>query len=199
MNERRFILAVEGLLDEAVAVKILKHFKIEVSQTLGREGQGFLKKKAQKLNQVAKQCPVLILTDQDSPAQCPPELIRSWVKGEQSSNLLLRVAVMEVESWVMADRSRFADFLSIPLHRVPQETDAIPQPKKCLVSLARLSRKKNLQEDLVPAPGATSKVGPNYNSRLGEFVRDLWSVNAAAAASPSLARTLARLDRFSTS
>ena len=114
-------------------------------------------------------------------------------KRRANSKFFLRVAVMEVESWVMADRRGFADFLSIPLNRIPEDTDVILQPKEFLVSLARLSRKTRLRQEIVPLPGATSKVGPGYNSRLGEFVHSRWSVNRAASVSVSLQRTLAQL------
>ncbi|MGH7963777.1 MAG: hypothetical protein ACRERD_18455 [Candidatus Binatia bacterium] len=51
-------------------------------------------------------------------------------------------------------------------------------------------------EEIVPAPGATSKVGPQYNSRLGEFVRVRWNSQRAASVSMSLKRTLTRLSSF---
>jgi len=54
-----------------------------------------------------------------------------------------------------------------------------------------------LREDIVPAPGATSKVGPDYNGRLCEFVRNHWRAEIAAQNSPSLARALKRLREFS--
>jgi len=115
--------------------------------------------------------PVFMLTDQDAPSQCPPQLVQAWTKGERNSKFFLRVAVMEVESWVMADRRGFADFLSIPVNRIPENTDVILQPKEFLVSLARLSKKTRLRQEIVPLPGATSKVGPEYNSRLGSNSR----------------------------
>lgn len=198
MSRRSAILAVEDKLSETVSIKVLKDLGISVSQRLGLQGKSYLQRKAQSLNQTAKGFPVFMLTDQDSPEQCPTQLIQSWLRGEQHPHFFLRVAVMEVESWVMADRRGFANFLSIPLHRVPQDTDAIPQSKEFLVSLARLSRRTSLREEIVPTPGSTSKVGPGYNSRLGEFVRDYWNVKSAASVSISLRRTLSRLNNFDT-
>lgn len=196
MSERRAILVVEDTLSEAVSVKLLEDLGILVSQRLGLQGKGYLQRKAQSLNQTSKGFPVFMLTDQDTPSQCPAQLIRSWLRGEQHPHFFLRVAVMEVESWVMADRRGFANFLSIPLHRIPQDTDAIPQSKEFLVSLARLSRRTRLREEIVPTPVSTSKVGPGYNSRLGEFVRDHWNIQSAASVSSSLRRTLVRLNSF---
>jgi hypothetical protein len=122
-----------------------QHLGIDISQRLGLKGKGYLQSKAPSLNQTAKGFPVFMLTDQDAPGQCPPQLVQTWTKGERNVEFFLRVAVMEVESWVMADRKGFADFLSIPLNRIPEDTDVIPQPKEFLVSLARLSKKTRLR------------------------------------------------------
>ncbi len=136
---------------------------------------------------------MFMVADLDTPAQCPSQLIQSWLRGIQHPQFLLRLAVMEIESWIMADRQACADFLAIPVHRIPQETDTIPHPKEFLVTLARRSRKKSLREALVPASGATSVVGRAYNSCLWEFVHNHWNGSRASQASTSLRRTLDRL------
>ena len=133
MRKTMAILAVEDQLSEAVSLRILEHHGLGVNQVLGLKGKGYLQKCAPRLNQVAKALPVFMLTDLDSPNQCAPELIRSWIKGEKHPRFFLRVAVMEVESWIMADRKGLAEFLSIPAHRIPQDTDAIPMAKEFLV------------------------------------------------------------------
>jgi hypothetical protein len=196
MSRRSAILAVEDRLSEAVSTKILEDLGINIIQRLGLRGKGYLQNKAQSLNQTAKGFPVFMLTDLDSPSHCPSQLIQAWIKGERHPKFFLRVAVMEVESWIMADRRGFADFLSIPFNRIPEDTDVIPQPKEFLLSLARLSRKASLRQEIVPPPGATSRVGPGYNSRLGEFVHTHWNINLAASVSVSLQRTLERLRTF---
>ena len=193
MTQRSIILAVEDVLGEAVSVRILASLGIAVTQRLGLKGKSYLQRKAQSLNQTARGFAVFMLTDQDSPNPCPPQLIRSWIKGPRHPHFFLRIAVMEVEAWVMADREGMAGFLSIPPSRIPLDTDALTHPKEFLVSLARSSNKARLRADLVPKPGATSKVGPGYNARLGEFVRLHWNVERASQASNSLKRTLARL------
>lgn len=197
MRKTMAILAVEDQLSEAVFRKILDHHGIGVNLVLGLRGKGYLEKNAQRLNQAARAQPVFMLTDLDSPNQCPPGLIRSWIKGEKHPGFFLRVAVMEVESWVMADRAGLAKFLSIPVHRIAQNTDAIYQAKEFLVSLARLSKKTRLSEGLVPRLGATNKVGPLYNSSLVEFVSSIWNLELASCTSASLKRTLERLAIFS--
>lgn len=96
----------------------------------------------------------------------------------------------------MADRSGIARFLSIPSNKIPSNTDALPRPKEFLVDLARSSRKTRLRADIIPKPGATSKVGPGYNSRLGEFVRKDWNIEGASAVSYSLNRTNGALEKL---
>ena len=193
MSEKRAVLAVEDILGEAVSTRILTSLDITVSQRLGLKGKNYLRSKARSLNQAARGFAVFMLTDQDSPEPCPPQLIQAWLRETPHPRFFLRIAVMEVESWIMADRRGIAHFLSIPLTRIPTDTDAIPKPKEFLVSLARLSKKTQLRTDIVPKPGATSKVGPGYNSRIGEFVRTHWNIERASTVSNSLKRTLARL------
>lgn len=190
MTQRNVILAVEDVLGEAVSTRILASQGIAVSQQLGLKGKGYLQQKAQSLNQTARGFAVFMLADQDSPDPCPPQLIRSWIKGPRNPHFFLRIAVMEVESWIMADRTGIASFLSVPLNRVPLDTDALTHPKEFLVSLARMSHRTRLRADLVPKPGATRKVGPGYNVRLGEFVRMHWDVERASQTSNTLKRTL---------
>ena len=189
------LLAVEDQLSEAVARKVLASVspQVAVSLCLGLKGKDYLRQKAENLNQASKGSPVFLLTDLDSPKDCPAGLIKAWLRNAKQPNFLFRVAVMEVESWIMADRESFAQFLSVPPERVPLATDSIPRPKEFLVSLARQSRSSRLRADLVPAPGGTNKVGPAYNLQLASFVTKNWSPESAAMVSDSLRRALVRL------
>ena len=195
MRSKPFILAVEDVLSDAVSTKILEYFGLEIAQRIGYKGNTYLRQKASSLNQAARGLyHVFLLTDLDSPQNCPPMLIRSWVGMPLNSGFIFRVAVVEIESWIMADRRGVAEFLSIPLNRIPQSTDRIENPKEFLVSLARRSRKTKLRRELVPAPSATTaKVVTGFNVRLAEFVRDHWNLERATSASVSLKRTLDRI------
>ena len=195
MNLNNVVLAVEDRLSDAVATKILEKFGVEIVKRIGYQGKSYLERKTSELNRASNGVTVFMLTDLDSPRDCPPRLIRSWVKGILNPRFCFRVAVMEVESWIMADRAGFANFLSIPIHRIPFPTDAILNPKEFLVSLARRSRKRRLRDELVPEPGAKIPVGYGYNTRLMEFVREHWNLERAASGSPSLKRTLDRISQ----
>ena len=193
MNLNNVILAIEDRLSDAVATKILEKFGIKIVKRIGFQGKSDLERKAPELNRAASGITVFMLTDLDSSRECPPGLIRSWIKGPLNPKFFFRVAVMEVESWVMADRIGFAAFLSVPWHRIPLPTDDILNPKEFLLSLARRSKKKTVREALVPARGTTLNVGNEYNALLSEFVREHWNLERAATASLSLKRTLDRL------
>ena len=137
MRLKHVILAVEDELSEAVSRQILKRFNIEIWDTILGEGYTYLQQKAMEFNRSASGTAIFMLTDLDSAQNCPPRLIQSWIKGALNPQFFFRVAVMEVESWVMADRIGFAAFLSVPLHRIPSPTDSILNPKEFLLSLAR--------------------------------------------------------------
>ena len=195
MNLNNVILAVEDRLSDAVATKILETFGVKIVKRIGFQGKSDLERKTPELNRAANGIMVFMLTDLDSPRECPSELIRSWVRGNLNPRFFLRVAVMEVESWVMADRIGFAAFLSVPSHRIPSLTNNILNPKEFLLSLARKRKKKTVREALVPAQGAILSVGNEYNTLLSEFVREHWDLERAATASPSLKRTLDRISQ----
>lgn len=195
MSITNVILAVEDELSESISTQILRYFDIEIWYTIRGRGNVSLRQKAPELNRSANGTAIFLLTDLDSPRDCPPGLVRSWIRGTLNPRFFFRVAVMEVESWIMADRIGFAAFLSIPTHRIPSPTDDILDPKEFLVSLARRSRRKAIREALVPTQGATLSIGNEYNTLLSEFVQDLWDVERAAVASPSLKRTLYRISQ----
>ncbi len=201
MNVDYVIFAAEDKLSEAVATKILTNMGFEIARRLQKprkprlKGNAYLKRIAPEFNRsAAGPSYFFILTDLDSPKICPSDLIQSWVKGPLNPRFFLRVAVMEVESWVMADRGAFAEFLRVSIEAVPTRTDEILDPKERLLSLAQKSKSAELRKALLPKKGGqTSKIGPGYNTRLSEFVRYHWDLNRAASISPSLKRTIDRI------
>ena len=190
-------LAVEDELSEHLLRVLLVQTKRNylVGTVYGKKGADFLKQKLPAFNNAAKSSPCLLLTDLDA-RDCVPELIEEWFGCQllefpkrRHVNLIFRVAVREVEAWVMADRERFADFLGVPKNLIPDQLDTVPDPKKLLLQIASKSRKRDLRNDIVPRPGDKRRIGPDYNGRLGEFVQSSWRADVAYAHSPSLART----------
>ncbi len=103
---------------------------------------------------------------------------------------------MEVESWVMAHRQAFAQFVSVPIQRIPHNTDAIENPKESLLAIVSKSRSKRLKDAIVPKRGSTARVGPDYNAQLSNFIRNSWDVYEAQKNSESLDRAFNRIQLF---
>lgn len=179
-------LAVEDALSEAIIRQILRESQRDfvVGNCYNRRGYGYLKKTIRGFNNAAKGTPYLVLTDLDK-KECPLALIAEWLPQPKHPNLLFRIAVREVESWVLGDREAFARFLGIKKELIPHEVDDLEDPKKKLIDLARKSKKK---VGIVPAKGSTAKIGPDYNGQLIDFITNYWQVEIAALSSPSLKR-----------
>ncbi len=189
-------MSVEDSLSETVVRKMLDQSQknYQVINCFSKGGYGYLKKKINAFNQAARTMPFFVLTDQDK--GCPPEKIRNWLKHKPNSNLIFRIAVMEVESWVMAHRQAFAQFVSVPIQRIPDNTDAIENPKGSLLAIVSKSRSKRLKDAMVPKRGSTARVGPDYNAQLSNFIRNSWDVYEAQKNSESLDRAFNRIQLF---
>lgn len=197
-------LAVEDELSEHLLRVSLNQTgrQFLVGAVYGRQGNGYLKRMLPAFELAARGSAHLVLADLDA-RPCVPELIEDWFRCDLASyparhhaNLLFRVAVREVESWVMADREAFAEFLGIASHHVPQQPDAIQDPKRALLDLARKSRNRDLRNDLVPRPGDMRVIGPDYNGRLVEFLNSSWRAGRAESSSPSFQRAFLAIKHF---
>jgi len=190
-------LAFEDALIESLLLRILATIPVQyATRTIyNRGGYGYLKRTINGFNKAAKGIPFLVATDLDR-YECPPALINEWLINPKHDNLLIRVAVREAEAWVLADREGFARFLGISVARIPVDVEAQPDPKETLIQLAGVSRKKFMRDDLCPRRNSTSKIGPNYNVRLGSFISKDWDLGAARLNSRSLDRTINRLVAF---
>lgn len=196
MRDIYIALAVEDSLSEAVARKMLHQSDNNycIVNCLGRKGFGYLKTKINAFNKASRSLPFFILTDQDF--GCPPKKISCWLSCKPHSNLIFRIAVMEIESWVMADRLAFSEFLSISSANLPYNMDEILDPKNFLLTKAKKSRNRRLKEDIVPRPGSTAKIGPNYNACLSDFIKKNWDVHRAIKFSESLNRAFKKIQEF---
>jgi hypothetical protein len=190
-------LAVEDDLSAAVLQKILDDSgrPYAVGTSYIGHGFGYLRRNIRGFNNAAKGTPWLVLTDLDK-IECPPQLISTWLPDPCHPNLLFRVAVREVEAWLLADRIGFAGFLGIRRELVPLYADDVGDPKACLIDLARRSARRDLRADIVPPLGSTRQIGPNYNGRLVSFVQNRWRISVAAESSPSLRKTINAVASF---
>jgi len=186
-------LLVEGDLDAAVGTRLLHEADLEPGTVYGQRGVRYIRDRVAQFARAAVHVPLLVLVDfMDTDLPCPPDVARRWLP-QAAPGLLLRVAVPEIESWLIADRAGVASFLHVSVDRVPREPEMLADPKQTLVNLARRSRSRRIRDALVPQPQSSALVGRLYNSELGSFVRDAWDPGTAAEASASLARCRARL------
>jgi hypothetical protein len=190
-------IAVEDLLSEVVAKRLLADSgqAFSVGVVYNRGGYGYLKKTAHGWNNAAKGTPFFLLTDLDY-ATCPSDLIASWLPNSPHRNFIFRVAVKEVESWLLADRLNFSSFIKVHRTRLPERPDELTDPKATLVTLASKSPLTQVKARLVPRPRTTAKQGRDYNGCLSEFVMTRWVPEEAALNSPSLNRCRKRLAAF---
>lgn len=134
--------------------------------------------------------PVLCVADTDG--QCVVQWLRAWLPSHANERLLLRLAVTEAESWLLADRTAFAEHFAVPLNKLPQHPDEEPDPKGLILTLVKRSKTRLFREEMVAADDP-SKKGSGYNIHLAHFVRHQWQAHRASAHSPSLSRAVKRI------
>jgi hypothetical protein len=187
--------AVEGIVDEAVFCRLVRAAGGEPGPIYGKSGKHALVRSLTAYNNAARFAPWLVLIDLDHDADCAPPY-RNGLLAAPSARMCLRVAVREVESWLLADRERMADLLDVNPKWLPGEPDAVDDPKQTIVKLARRSRDRAIRRDLVPREGSGRSEGPAYASRLIEFASDDrhgWRPATATRSSDSLSRCLRAL------
>lgn len=202
-----FYIAVEDDLSDAVVRRLLSHvrrrFEVRARYPLPTlphlhpelSGYGYLKANVQAFNNAAAVTPHLLMTDLDV-AACAPELINEWIGGALHPNFIFRVAVREVEAWLLADIQNFADFLSLAPMAIPANIEAVAKPKEEIIRLAALSPDAEIRDNLVPRPGSTATTGRLFTRSLVGYTNSLWDIDAAADNADSLKRALKALRSF---
>jgi hypothetical protein len=186
-------VAVEGTVDAAVALKLIQHVGAQADTVHVAYGKQRLLEKVSGYNQAAKGQPWLVLVDLDR-CSCAVALLQKWVP-QPSPYLCMRVAVRMVEAWLLADATNIADFLGVPVSRVPSAPEQLSDPKQEIVALAAQSRRRTIREDMVPNTGIGQRVGTAYTARLIEFIENHWDITQAASHAPSLQRSINCLTR----
>lgn len=182
-------LLVEGRLDEAVAQKIVRYAGGLVGTTYGLRGINYIEERVRQFNEMSQGVPLLALVDfTDIDIDCPVKVVRQWVPY-RNPQMLFRVVVSEIESWLLADRIGIARFLGVRASQVPYHPEDLDDPKKSLVKLARSSR-ETIKRGLVPEDPTQNDQGPGYTSIMREFVNEKWDIEIAAEHSDSLRRCL---------
>jgi len=196
MTATRFInIATEDRLSEAVAERLVACYTgFAVDLKMGLQGNGHLRKNLKSYFEIADRTPLLLMTDLDD-TPCVVKKLENWKKSVNRSpppNFLFCIAVREVEAWLLADHKGFAGLLELEARHLPDNPDALPDPKKALLKLAEKAPKA-MRRDLIGVKNALASQGLGYNTRLGAFVKTGWNPDRAAKRSASLKRACERL------
>jgi hypothetical protein len=185
-------------MDEAAAFRLITAVGHSPGVCYGKKGCGYIQKKIQGFNRSARSTCYLTLVDlMDTEFSCPPDVLAGWVP-HLDPNMLFRVVVRELESWLLADRQNIADFLSVSLIRIPENPEEIRDPKRELVDIARRSRNPRVRRSLVPDFGSTAQVGKLYVSEMNTFINTQWDPQIARRMAPSLDSCLSKLEGLTT-
>lgn len=186
-------IATEDALSEAVAERLINEYtNFKINLKLGLKGNSHLKKNLKSYYQIAKRQPFLLITDLDS-MSCATLLVSDWkqrLKITEPTQMIFRVAVREVEAWLLADREGLGSLLGTS--NLPRNPDALDDPKRELLRFAQKAS-KNIRDGLVIKKGEIASQGLEYNSILSNFVKNSWNPERAIVYSDSLNRCKTRL------
>lgn len=143
----------EDLLSDAVSRKLFSELFPDVEFIFisnVKRGCGNIKNKVNSYNRAANKMHVFILVDLDT-ASCAPLLLENWFQGPLRECLIFRVAVREVESWLLADVEGLTRFLDLKKDFIRKETknpDSLADPKAKLLALVTRCKKRELKKML---------------------------------------------------
>lgn len=189
--------AVEGIVDEAVICRLLTHAGAIPGIIYGKNGKQDIRLKIQGYNRAAQHTPWIVLVDLDNDADCAPILHATWLP-DPARFMCFRIAVRQVEAWLLADREQIASFLAVRRDKIPRDPESLVNPKEILVELARKSRSREIREEMVPRTGSGRRVGPGYPSRVIEFASRHWRPDVASVHAASLSRAIECLSHLVT-
>jgi hypothetical protein len=191
MSEVLLTLAGEGDVDIAVLERVAGACSRVTGVRYSCQGKSALIRRLPGFNEAARRTPWMVVADLDC-EPCAAGHARQLLP-HPAPGMCFRLAVREVEAWILGDAPGVAGLLSINETRVPTDPDGLPDPKRAFVDLARRSRSRTVQHDLVPRSRSGREVGPAYVSRLIDFIGGSWDPQRAREASRSLDRAMRRL------
>jgi len=171
---------------------VAEHARVDAHPIYVANGKDRLRDSLPGYSNAARFSPWIVAVDLDRDGDCAPPFVAVWMPAP-SRHMCFRVAVRAIEAWLMADRERLAAFLHLEPQDLPDDPEALDDPKRAVVDLARRSRRRAIQADMVPRRGSGRVVGPAYTSRMIEFATDRragWRPAVAARSADSLARCL---------
>lgn len=188
---------VEGDTDAAVARRLILACGASPGMERVTRGKAKFRSNLPKYNAAAAHYPWVAIRDLDHDAECAPALVRAALPNA-NPRMCFRVAVREVEAWLLGDREALARAIGVSTSRVPGHPEVLPDPKREIVNLARHSKKRGVREGLVPIQGSGIPIGPEYAAWIIDFVQSDWDPFRAIAGNsvPSLGRAVSAIQRL---
>ena len=143
-------VVTEDELSEAVLRRLLRQFAphLHVANAFRRSGNGFILSNVRRWTEIGTHHRIIVLVDLDAERCAPAFLDRYFPGRDHARGLHVRVAVREVEAWLLADASAVSAWLRRPLVQVPPQPDELDDPKLELLRLASRAPAE-LRDDLV--------------------------------------------------
>jgi hypothetical protein len=137
--------------------------------------------------------PVLCVADTDG--RCPVDLLQQWwPASDRHARMLVRLAVTEAESWVLADHDGMHAGFKVPFSRLPDAPEELDDPKAYLLHLVHRFAPASLRREMVEVDRAGQpRRSTGYATHLQQFVAQVWDPALAAQRAPSLNRAMSRL------
>ena len=191
------LIVFEDAPSEAILTRLVTEYAPTLSITARFAARGFgnIKSGFPRFRNASNAVPHIVLTDLDQ-YPCASALLRDWNALPLHRRVFFRIAVREIESWLLADSVGIASMLSIDRKKIPTAPDDVANPKQTLVNLSRRSKSRRFSAEFAPATSSSAQIGPMYNDYLCRFIRANWNVENARARSPSLQRCILRLQDF---
>ena len=190
-------IAFEDVLCEAVINRLLSQVWPEaiIYKKFHGRGSGYLKTHLQAFIHSSRSTPFFVLLDSDNEG-CAKKMLDSLSLKAPPYNFILRIAVHEVESWILADYDNFLKVINVKSGHCPVNTDTIKQPKEYILNLARKSASSMIKKSLLPTKDGGALQGPGYNSVMVRFALEKWDIFNASLRSESLKRAVLHLKSF---
>ncbi len=194
----QFQVVVEGISDEAVARRLLQEVGVRTEPIIHiKGGKQKIKSKIRAYNHAASFEPWFILIDLDNIQSCAPVTVQEWLPSPNKL-MCFRIAVPQMEAWLLADREGIARYLNVSVDLLPIYPESIQNAKDEMLRLANQSRSREIREDMVYVEGVALKRGPAFTSRLRDFSLNYWNVEEASENSDSLSRCIKALKELLT-
>ncbi|WP_276671911.1 hypothetical protein [Schaalia cardiffensis] len=187
-------VAVEGASDEGMAHALVRYVGFTLAKPLlSKNGKSKLDPLIGKLARTGVYNPWIVFRDADS--DCPVALREELIGAREHDGAFeLRIAQSMTEAWLMADTEGFARYFSISKDRMSAAPDRLEHAKRKLLQLLLKSRSRKIRGDMLWQQQA--KEGDLYVNRLNDFAQNHWDIDNARRISPSLDRTVSRLQQM---